>query len=92
MIDQSEILTLLFGIGTLVFVVTNIRRLRSFPQASLFLTAFAMVLPGWMATLFDQLFWGELFNAIEHVSYAGAMTLFALWTYLVTSSERRTRT
>lgn len=91
MIYENEIMTLLFGLGTLVFVVANIKRLRSFPHGGLFLTAFCMVLPGWMATLFDQLFWGELFNAIEHVSYAAAMTLFALWTYLVTSPREQNR-
>lgn len=89
MVYEIELLTLLFGLGTLGFVITNIRRIRLLPHAGLFLIAFAMVLPGWAATLFEKFFWGELFNAIEHVAYAGAMTLFALWTYLVTSNGKR---
>jgi len=91
MISEYELLTFLFGVSTLVFVSLNIRRLRTFPQAGLFLAAFVMVLPGWVATMFEHLFWGELFNAIEHVSYAGAMTLFALWTWQVTFSEGPSR-
>lgn len=89
MIYENEILTLLFGLGTFVFAALNLGRLRSIPHGGLFLTGFCMVLPGWMATLFDQLFWGELFNAIEHVAYALAMVIFALWTWLVVVPERR---
>jgi hypothetical protein len=89
MIYENEILTLLFGFGTLIFVVSNLSRLRQLPHALLLLTGFAMLLPGWAATLFDQLFWGELFNAIEHVAYAGGVTMLALWTLWVAFPRNR---
>lgn len=89
MIYENEILTLLFGFGTLIFVVSNFSRLRQLPHALLLLTGFAMLLPGWAATLFDQLFWGELFNTIEHVAYAGGVTMLALWTLWVAFPRNR---
>lgn len=76
---QIEILTLLFGLGTLGFVVSNLGRLRRFPSWGLFLTGFAMLLPGWTATLFDRMRYGEVFDALEHVAYSAGLFVLAVW-------------
>ncbi len=78
---ENEILTLFLGLGTLIFVVSNFSRLRRLRHAFLFLTGFVLLLPGWTATLFDQsASWGDAFNTIEHLSYAGAVCVLAVWT------------
>ncbi len=90
--NENEILTLLFGLGTLIFVVSNFTRLRRLRHASLFLTGYALLLPGWAATLFDQsLPWADLVNAIEHVAYASGIMILTLWTILIVypSEERK---
>lgn len=80
---QIEILTLLFGLGALGFAMSNLGRLKGIPAWGTFLTGFAMLQIGWIATLFDRTRYGEVFDAIEHVAYSGGILVLAFWTGVV---------
>ncbi len=88
MIEENEIVMLIIGLGVLIFVLGNRMQLKRIPSAGFLLLAFHALLAGWVLTVLEGFFWGELLNYLEHMSYAVASFLLAVWCWKVFGGKR----
>ncbi|MBW2172549.1 MAG: hypothetical protein JRF69_11350 [Deltaproteobacteria bacterium] len=83
MVQESEIVMLIIGLGVLIFLLGNRQQLKRIPSGHFLLFAFHALLTGWVLTVLEGFFWGGLFNYLEHISYAVASFLLAVWCWKV---------
>ncbi len=83
MIDHSEIITFLIGIGVLIFILVNYSELKRLPSAKILIAAFCVMLAGWTFTILEGFFWKNILNFAEHLSYAISSVLLAAWCWRV---------
>ena len=88
MIHENEIVMLIIGLGVLIFVLGNRPQLKRIPSAGFLLLAFHVLLAGWILTVLEGLFWGELLNYLEHMCYAAASLLLVAWCWKVFRGKR----
>ena len=83
MISGNETITLLLGIGVLIFLVDNRNRLRQLPAYQSFIIAFVLLAAGWTLTVLEGLFLGDLLNLLEHICYAISSAYLFWWCWQV---------
>jgi hypothetical protein len=83
MIQENEIVMLIIGLGVFIFVLGNRPQLKRIPHADWFLPAFYLLLAGWILTVVENILWGEVLNYLEHICYAAASLLLAVWCWKV---------
>jgi len=89
MIQESEIICLLLGLGVLIFILGNLSRLNRFCGMRTLLASYAMLLAGWILTVLEG-FWGEtVFNVLEHLCYALSSLLMTVWFWKVLFDTKR---
>ncbi len=88
MIQESEIITLLVGIGVVIFITANFKRLIRIPSFPILYAAFLLTLSGWVLTVLEGLFLFDLFNFLEHVCYSLSSILIAIWCWSYFVRER----
>ena len=76
MFQEGEIFNLILGVVSLVIVFYETRR-REIPNFLLFFWGFFFVCSARLFTVIEGLFWGDIFNILEHFSYAFAGFAFA---------------
>jgi hypothetical protein len=76
MFQEGEIFNLLIVLVSLVIVLYEVRR-RRIPGFLMFLLGFFFVCTARIFTVIEGVFWGEVFNILEHFSYAFAGVAFA---------------
>ena len=81
--DGNETVTLLLGIGVLIFLVENRSRLRQLPAFRLFVFALLVLEAGWLATVLEDYLLGQFLNLFEHVCYAVSSVLIFAWCWQV---------
>jgi hypothetical protein len=75
---DGEMLELLLGVGTVVFILAYRRRLEDMPDYRLLRLAFVAVFVSWVATVAEAFALPNLLNIVEHVFYtAGTLGLCA---------------
>lgn len=79
MIQESEVITLLLGVGGLIFISANRRRLRFLPSPGILLAGFYVLLTGWVLNILEGFFLQHLLNVLEHACYAGRAVLVTVW-------------
>jgi hypothetical protein len=79
MIQRSEIIVMLMGIGLMVFLFTNRRQLAYLPHRTVLFAAYMSLLAGWFLTNLEALVWEQLTNVAEHLCYAASAVLMAVW-------------
>lgn len=83
MIEESELITLLIGIGVFIFIIINFRKLKEIPKFNILLTSFTSFLIGWTLTVLESFMLYDLFNLIEHICYITASICIFLWIVLI---------
>ena len=79
MILESEIITLVLGIGVLIFIYFNRVGLRHIPHFIILMTAFCMYLAGWTLAIVENFFLVEFLNHLEHLSHTIGSIFVAVW-------------
>ena len=79
MIQGNEVVMLLMAIGVLIFILFNRRQIMRIEAAGLLVTAFCVLLAGYVLTVLEGFFLEDLFNFLEHLCYTGSSVLIALW-------------
>lgn len=74
--QPSEIVELLLALAFAPVIVAVIRRAHM-PHARPFLLGYAFMTLGWAATVLEGFVLPDLFNTVEHASYAAAGWVFA---------------
>ena len=91
MIQQNEIIVLLFGIGVLVFVLANHKRLNLIPASRILISGFGLILAGWILTVIEGLFWKDFLKLAAHFCYALSSLLVTAWCWKVVKSGKDKR-
>ena len=76
MFQEGEIFNLLLVLVSLVIVLYEIKR-RKIPGFQMFLWGFFFICSSRIFTVVEGLFWEDVFNILEHFSYAFAGFTFA---------------
>jgi len=76
MFQEGEIFNLLLVVVSLVIVLYESNR-KQIPGFKMFLWGFFFVCSARIFTVVEGIFWGEMFNILEHFSYAFAGFAFA---------------
>ena len=79
MVQENEVVMLLLGVGVLVFILANRKRLADLPSVEILLVGYYLLLAGWLLTVLEGFFWGEVLNIVEHGLYAASAILVAAW-------------
>jgi hypothetical protein len=88
MIHESEIVMLIIGLGVFIFILGNRPQLKRIPYLDWLLAAFHVLLVGWILTVVENILWGEVLNYLEHMCYAAASLLLAVWCWKVFRGNR----
>jgi len=83
MIQENEIITLLLGIGVMIFILANKQKVKRIPAAKILIAGFYVLLAGWVLTILEGLFWRELLNVLEHICYTASSILVAVWCWKI---------
>ena len=83
MIQENEIITLLLGIGVMIFILANKQKVERIPAAKILIAGFYVLLAGWVLTILEGLFWRELLNVLEHICYTASSILMAFWCWKI---------
>lgn len=80
-IQESEIIKLIFGLGVLIYFFLNRKRLIELPYTKLFLTAYLVVLMGWVLTVVEGFVYADIINFLEHLCYTINSILLCTWCF-----------
>ena len=83
MFRENEAVMLLIGLGVLMFILTNYSRLKVLPASKVLVSAFLALLMGWILTITENFFLGDISNCLEHFCYAVSSILVAVWCWRV---------
>jgi len=82
MVQENELVTLLLGIGTIIFVLAFLPRLRQLPKYRWLLLAVAGQSGAWVFTILETWYYPTLFNGIEHFGYMICSLSLLIWIIL----------
>ena len=83
MIQQSEIIMLLLGIGCMIFILVNKQKVKRIPAAKILIAGFYVLLAGYILTIFEGLFWRDFLNVLEHICYTASSILLVVWCWKI---------
>lgn len=81
--EISELVTLVLGSVSLIFVVINRQQIRNVPFYKFFLFSYIVLLTSWTFTVLEYFIWGDILNLLEHMGYMLSYVLLALWCWKV---------
>jgi hypothetical protein len=82
MFQESEIVNLLVGFGSVPVLIVLARRV-ALPRAGIVYAAFAALLLAYVFTVVEGVVWRQGFNFLEHLAYAAAGLLFLAYVFLL---------
>ena len=79
MVLESEIITLVLGLGVLIFIFLNRLELKQLPASRILIAAFSMFLAGWSLAIIENFFLPDFLNYLEHASHTIGSILTGFW-------------
>ena len=79
MIQENELITLIFCIVVLFFAIYNYKKLKPLPELKMFLSSFILFTFGWFFTVIEGLIFEEIFKIIEHACYISSALTIVFW-------------
>lgn len=87
--QENEIITLVLGLGALIFTYLRRKELENMPGWGVALAAILSLVGAWIFTVAEGVFWGPQLNILEHFCYAASSVLFATWCWMQKRAESR---
>ncbi|MEW6076354.1 MAG: hypothetical protein AB1724_00935 [Thermodesulfobacteriota bacterium] len=91
MIHENEIIMLALGIAVFFFAMVNKTHLERTPGWKLLLFSYSIFLAGCVMTVFEDFFWPDVLNALEHLCYAVSTAALAVWCCKFSPGEKGER-
>jgi hypothetical protein len=89
MFQENEAITLLIGLGALLFTLIKRRELLSLQASGVLIAALSVLLAGWLFTVLEDVLWEWLLNPMEHLCYAVSSILMAVWCWVIFMRRKR---
>jgi len=86
LIQDNELFNAVLALAVLIFLSSQLLRLRKLPKRMILLFAYGTLFVGWVATLLEGMFWPDILNAAEHICYAVGALLFSIWCWVAFQS------
>jgi hypothetical protein len=83
MVETSEVITLILGVISLLFVCLNIQQIGKVPFFSLFFLSYIIMIMSWTATVLEGFIWSVFFNFLEHTEHLLSSVLLASWCWKI---------
>jgi hypothetical protein len=83
LISASESIVFLIGLGGLIFIQLNRLQLKRLPASGVLITAYYLLLGGWLLTIIEGFIWRDAVNILEHLCYASSAVMIASWCWRV---------
>ena len=81
MVNDKELIMLLFGIGTCLYIGISRDAVRTIPGWRLLVTGFFLTFSGWFFTIAEGFFFPRVFNCFEHIGYTGGALCMTVWCF-----------
>jgi len=78
-IQENEIISCILTVGVSLFVLVNHRAISQIPRSNLLLQCLVFLLLSNFFTVLEGVMLTEMFNFLEHLSYAASLVCLALW-------------
>jgi len=91
MIQENEVLALIFFIGVLFFIAINNRILKGIFARKIFIGFLFFMFIVRVTTVFEGVLWGEALNIIEHISLVLVSVFFLLWLVKASSEAKNAK-
>lgn len=82
-LEDREIVVALLGLLVAGFSVANLDKLRALPHWRVPMSAAALLILGWTASILETWFAPTLLNLAEHCAYLTHSALMLVWVYLL---------
>jgi hypothetical protein len=79
MLQENEVVTLIMGIGVLLFIILNKVHVKKINSWRILVWGYYTLLSGWVFTVLEGFILENYLNLLEHISYAVSTILFAVW-------------
>ena len=91
MIQENEVLALIFFIGLLLFVFINNKILKGIFAKKIFVGFLFFMFIVRVATVLEGVLWSEALNIIEHISLVLVAVFFLLWLVKASSEAKNVK-
>lgn len=82
-LEDREIVVLLLGLLVAGFSLANLDKLRALPRWRVPMSAAALLILGWAASILETWFAPTSLNLVEHSAYLAHSALMLVWVYLL---------
>ena len=79
MFQESELIRLFLGFATAVILALSWSGLKRLSGYKIFITAYFVLLAGWIFTVVEHVVFPDIFNLLEHGAYVASGILYVLW-------------
>ena len=79
MLRENEVVMLILGVGVLFFIIVNASRLKNIYSWKLLIAGYCVLLAGWIFTVLEEFFAGNILNYLEHTSYLASSVMLLIW-------------
>lgn len=83
MVRESELITFLVGVGVVLFIWLNRRRISQIPGSTWLIFSYIAMFAGWSLTLAEGLVLSKFLNTVEHFCYMASSAAAAVWCWIV---------
>jgi hypothetical protein len=88
MIQQNELVMMFLGIGVLVFILSDMARLKLLPYAKVLITSFGFLSIAWVLTVLEGFFLEYFLNLFEHICYFLSAAFLFIWSWKAFNAKR----
>ena len=88
MVQENEIITLVLGLGVLIFVLGNHSQLKRFHGMKVLVAGYLLALTAWILTILEGFWMKDFCNLLEHLCYAGSSLLMVVWLWKIFFDKR----
>ena len=83
MVRESELITFMVGVGVVLFIWLNRRRISQIPGSTWLMFSYFAIFTGWSLTLAKGFVLPEFLNILEHLCYMAGSATAAVWCWIV---------
>jgi hypothetical protein len=89
MLTENEVVMLILGIGVLFLILKNLDHIKKIKSWKILVASYYAMLSGWVFTVVEGFFLGNIFNFAEHTCYMISALLLMIWCFKATQKHKQ---